>query len=488
MAKKKQSILEWTILSADEGDWEGYLNRTANPRPALSGARWDQWQWWGLTALLLVGLCSTALILWHKATAGVAQIEGELYEAVKLETWMDFKAGDISRSMLDDETPKKWQHILQKEQLYLSSTLDERTTIMVSDLIFGKEFGKEIVAVQVVLNSVKGGTTYRQTRFYRSTNDGWLRTAPDITLWGPSRQLETEYFVIAFHQQDAQAVAALSTQVDNLYTTLRSNFGLPLAASEPKLRVEVNVMQPPGTFLPMVTLADPFILPSPALYLASDGMTDAELLMQALALHLIEYLSFQAQWRYTIPREWPPILGGLRLWQLWELELPLSAWQDEVVEWVYGDIHVNAYGEPGTPPEHYSDLCAAYALWMESPQRIRIPIECEDRDGLQLGLTRWNPFMVSLHTLAWGLPAADADEMSKVYGKEHPSKAVALATLFEYTVATYGREQLPALIAGFGTYEGWGTLLPAVLGVSAADFEAGWRSYLVQQYNVTLGD
>jgi hypothetical protein len=55
---------------------------------------------------------------------------------------------------------------------------------------------------------------------------------------------------------------------------------------------------------------------------------------------------------------------------------------------------------------------------------------------------------------------------------------VALATLIEYAVATYGHERLPGLVAGLGQSESWGTLIPAVYGVSSAEFEAGWQAYL----------
>jgi hypothetical protein len=67
-----------------------------------------------------------------------------------------------------------------------------------------------------------------------------------------------------------------------------------------------------------------------------------------------------------------------------------------------------------------------------------------------------------------------------------PTTSVAIASLLEYLVATYGYEQLPVLLAGLAQHNDWETLLPAALGVSAADFEAGWQSYLAQQYNVSV--
>jgi hypothetical protein len=65
-----------------------------------------------------------------------------------------------------------------------------------------------------------------------------------------------------------------------------------------------------------------------------------------------------------------------------------------------------------------------------------------------------------------------------------PDQTIALATLSEYAVATYGRERLPVLVASLGQQNSWETLLPAVFGVSVAEFEAGWQAYLA----ITLHD
>jgi hypothetical protein len=51
-----------------------------------------------------------------------------------------------------------------------------------------------------------------------------------------------------------------------------------------------------------------------------------------------------------------------------------------------------------------------------------------------------------------------------------------------YAVATYGRDSLSALRAGFYEFETWVELVPAVFGVSADEFEAGWRAYLAAHY------
>ncbi len=53
------------------------------------------------------------------------------------------------------------------------------------------------------------------------------------------------------------------------------------------------------------------------------------------------------------------------------------------------------------------------------------------------------------------------------------------ASLIDFTVSAYGLDVLPALLQGFGQYEDWETLAPAVLGVGAAELEAAWHSNAV---------
>jgi hypothetical protein len=64
----------------------------------------------------------------------------------------------------------------------------------------------------------------------------------------------------------------------------------------------------------------------------------------------------------------------------------------------------------------------------------------------------------------------------------YPAATVVMATLLDYAAATYGREYLPLLMANFGKYESWERLIPAVFGITAAQFEAGWQAYLATYY------
>jgi hypothetical protein len=69
------------------------------------------------------------------------------------------------------------------------------------------------------------------------------------------------------------------------------------------------------------------------------------------------------------------------------------------------------------------------------------------------------------------------------YGKAPPwGETVALETLIEYAVATYGNERLPMLLDTLTTHDNWIDLIPAVFSVSAAKFERDWQAYVVEQY------
>jgi hypothetical protein len=93
----------------------------------------------------------------------------------------------------------------------------------------------------------------------------------------------------------------------------------------------------------------------------------------------------------------------------------------------------------------------------------------------------------------WSLrdPPVRLDQITKPISYSNPSlviyhrgQTIAGVTVIEYAVATYGREHLPALVAGLGQSESWDTLLPAIFDVSAAEFEAGWQAYLTAHYGV----
>lgn len=230
-------------------------------------------------------------------------------------------------------------------------------------------------------------------------------------------------------------------------------------------------------------------MPSPAVYWAPVALTDEDLLVQSVALPLLAHVLAQANEHYQLDSTWQPLVNGLRLWQVWDLDLPLAAWREEVVAWVYTDLPNVRPGQTTMLPKRYIALCAAHKLWLSSPLEIDIPLLCAEVTWEDFFLSPWGWYdpLTRLDQLGVPLPAgAYIEESSSLSQVSHPGRTVALATLIEYAVAAFGRERLPALVAGLGQYDSWETLLPAVFGVSAAEFEAGWQAYLAEHYGVSV--
>ncbi|RIK33112.1 MAG: hypothetical protein DCC55_35570 [Chloroflexi bacterium] len=300
---------------------------------------------------------------------------------------------------------------------------------------------------------------------------------------GSTRILETGVFVFHFYMTDAAAIIAVAPQMDRLYTTLRSNFGLPAGPPTEKLIVDVSLDEQPGAAARWL-LPNRFVVPSPALYPQPPELSEVELLSQSITLYILSYLLQQAGEYHAIRPTWQPVVSGLYLWQLWELDLTLSAWQEDVVQWVYA---APCTCHPTVVPERYAALCAAHKLWMPSPVHIHIPLACVNRAREEELYPLWYDLAAPKQLSQFPFAVSgdrSPEQTSSMYRKELRGQTVALAALIEYTMVAYGQDRLPALLAGLGEHEGWETLIPAVFGVPASDLEAGWQIYLAAHYDL----
>lgn len=316
-------------------------------------------------------------------------------------------------------------------------------------------------------------------------------TPPAATLWGPEQSLATPYFLYRFRQQDAAVVHAVAPVVDALYTTLWRNLGLTISPMPDKLVIAVRVEPLPGQTPVAFDTQRSLSVPSPARYLAPVALRDVDLLAQSIALPLLGYGLAQARAQHQIGPAWQPLLDGLYLWQVWDLDLPLATWRETVVTWQYRDLPTAQPGEALSLPQRYQELCTAHKLWLRSPMQLHIPLVCAGQDSEEQNWHMWRTPLTALAQLDVPSPMTGGGGSSSLGGPpfytNHPGQTVALATLIEYTVHTYGREALPALLAALGDADRWDVLLPAALGVSTTAFEAGWQAYLADRYGVLLG-
>jgi hypothetical protein len=318
-----------------------------------------------------------------------------------------------------------------------------------------------------------------------------VRAAPRAAFWGPRRRLETRYFVFSYYEQDGEAVSAAAAKLEVLYPALYAAFftGVPEGG---KLVIQVDPAQRPGEIAKRAGEWDPFVVASPAAYRAPLDISPADLLAQSVVLALLEDFRAQVSKRFVHEPYLPdhekrlPISQlsyAVLLWQLWATDLPLAAWRKPVVEWVFSDLH-DPQALAAVAPAFLPALCAQHQLWLTSPLQVQIPLSCDTAELQERSLT-WRFFYAPPAPLAHLATSTPVDATLEVVAvSPHPAATVALATLVEYAAAAYGRQRIPLLVASMHRYATWESLLPAVFGVPAAEFEAGWLAYLAEHYGV----
>lgn len=420
--RKPPATIEWQI-AADEREWTHWASSAApvaQPARRLAGR-------WGEAVFLLLLLCAVGGWRWYTVRQTWLQTQAEVTTAIHQET------GDVP-----------FVHLLTNQG--------------------------ELALVQVAATA---DPQRRQVRLYQHTPAGWQWAPPTADLWGEPQQLTTPYVVWHYRAQDVAVVATVAPQIEALYATLRRHFALADETLTAPLAIEVSITPPPA-WRAAWRVSGQIVVPTPALYRSPVGLTDAELIVQAVALPLLDNVIAQAYTRYQWVAPWQPMVLGLRLWQLWDFDLPLAAWQTRVVPWLYADSLRNDAAQPLMLPAGYADLCATHALWLTSPLQIGIPLLCTELDKAAWYTAVWGERMPPTRLAQLMAPI----NLAVPHQPEPYGQTVALATLLNYAVVTYGSERLPALVASLGQYTNWETLLPAVYGVSAAEFEAGWRRSL----------
>jgi hypothetical protein len=415
------------------------------------------WQWLAF-AFVVILLAMAGGWLWQTANTGLAVIETEVGAAVNADLWPATQR--LAAAELRD--------------------LDGETAV-----------------VNVALPAEGAQPALRQTQVYRQTERGWVRTAPAAADWGALGELETNHLLFRYYAHDAQAVAEVAVKLDARYAELHQLF-LGQPPTRP-LMVVVDPAQAPGQIATRAGVADPLVVASPAVHLAPASISDADLLAQSLLLALLDDLTAQALLPYVGGSDeqtyvqWMRVrklLEGMRLWQLWQGALPLAAWREPVVRWVFSDARPWLPAPSEVAPSFRAEFCAMHRLWLPTPFELDLPLSCNDSMDTEGYALAWRlaaepPLRLAhfpLVTLGMALEDFDASPS----GWAHPAAAVALATVMDYAAATYGPERIPVLIREASSQEGWTTLIPAVFGVPVEEFEVGWRGYLVERYAITL--
>jgi hypothetical protein len=265
---------------------------------------------------------------------------------------------------------------------------------------------------------------------------------------------------------------------------LQRNLGLALTPGGKKLVIEVTVERVTGAPVTPQWTREPLIVPSPALYLAPVELDDNTILAQSIAIPMIDYMVGQTINSHAVLWNWRPLLLGMRLWQLWDVDVPLAHWRYDVVNWLYTDVPATSPKQSSLLSESYTELCAMHSLWMLSPKSVGIPFECAPSDA-GIWSTRWQSVrMPPIYLDRLSVPDLYYQHHAPEDYLSYSAEAVIIATLIEYAVDAYGYDHLPVLLDGLAQYESWDTLIPAVYGVSRSEFEQGWQAYLAKEYDI----
>ncbi|HMN28204.1 MAG TPA: hypothetical protein PKE45_08620 [Caldilineaceae bacterium] len=244
-------------------------------------------------------------------------------------------------------------------------------------------------------------------------DDGYIRFAPvDPAARRPQRlSILSHYIHLSYDAHDSRAVTAAATQIDPLYRALRRLVGL----AEPESVIKIDIT--PRTIATSWQIStDSLLIPSPAFLQAPDGAAP-EMLLQSLRIALTNIVLTEGLAENPVRPQWSFLIDGLR-------------------------------------------------KWLQTCYRIQGESQCEGR----------RPIMSAAPNATPALSLADLtfQDSDWVAATERAGRIRAAESLVAYIVQVYGVEKLPLLLAGLRQHNSWQTLIPAIFGLSAEQFEQEW--------------
>lgn len=473
--------VDWQVL-LDENEWDSDAEMAlpeSQPVPAPPHVQVGR-VFWASTLILCLLASVVGLRLWIQAQAGLAAVEKGLNHTLTTERRAAVEGDDLlGAALLDPEAELSWRNwMLGQQRQAWERMLDAQIVDFVLD-------GDRAMA-QVRLTDAESGAVYRESRFYRETAGGWLRSQPAEELWGEVRTWESEYFVFTYRRLDGPAVIEAAPLLDRAYIHMHTALGqvIPVAAS-PEEKVAVRVVMRGGSNNPWYTRGEPLAVNSPRLMRLPAGVTDGEALAESVAFALRREAGNRFVGRSYQPA--PEFLSGLRLWLAWEEELVQAAYRAELVTWLYGN---GAFG-PKVTLVSYRELCELFFAWEIVAPAVPMTFYCSNdpspssftlRPPMSL---RYLPLSLNREGLIYDI---SRDPLTGVLQAGTLGQPIAVATLLEYTAHTYGQASVVGLLRAAKEGETWRSAAPLLFGVSEAEFEAGWWAWLAAEYGVDTSE
>ena len=203
----RQTQFEWQVAE-DEDEWHELAAMPLSTCRQAQRRRWPsrrRLNVFGLILSLVVCVATVSgYLIWRKAEAGLQLVEREIQETAYIEEWTTHR-----RALRT--APVQMGGVLSPQH-----TTMEPPPMPTVEVESANLQGDRVMARVLVERLTAHGDPiiYRETRFYRQTNDGWQRTGPDLALLGPWRTLETKFFLILYPQFHAQTAKEAATRLD----------------------------------------------------------------------------------------------------------------------------------------------------------------------------------------------------------------------------------------------------------------------------------
>jgi hypothetical protein len=277
--------------------------------------------------------------------------------------------------------------------------------------------GAAVASVTVTRTLPSGAAVVRlETHFYKQTAAGWQRTQAAADFWGADHTFDTQGMHFVFGSIDRAAVEEMAPTADAVYATLRRLTGGDL---EPGGLLTIKIV--PQRLAFDGTLVDGSVQLSSPLLIDSDSQHSKEvLLLLALRRTLAQGL-VDSTLRKSAKPQWRPMVGAFRAWLQFADNAQLG------------------------PDSELAVL--ARRRWSAAK-----PMDLADLLDREEG---------------YSLPIVGNQSQEE-------RRWAAAAQLLDYITKTWGTGVLPKLLDGFGRYDSWKTLAPAVLGISVSELEKGW--------------
>jgi hypothetical protein len=417
---KQMPELEWQVCEGDV-EWQAAKAATLHATPKVPVHRTGEVQrrrrWVSATLLaLLLPLLVAGYRTGYRADQAMDRVEGEVAAAVVAEAWA---RPPTVQTVSATHAPAPY-----------SATFGKEPRVEVRRVEVRGEYA--MVEVWIYASPEPWlSTPYRQTRFYRGTEQGWLPTGPPDIFWQPHARLQVGRFTFVYGPRDASTVLAVAGAIEAMDAAAHTELGLIPSATALTIHV-IPPIAPDASlaYLPTPAATTEWDVPSPALLALPPYLSEADALRHLLGSLLARSALQRALALQPPGCAWTYLESGLDQWLAWDQsELPSrTRWytRQVITGWLAQD----------TPPR-----LAMLVAPGEACAQAYVPLTARSPDAI----------------------------------------VGTVATVADYAMSTFGRERLPALLDGMNRYDTWEALTPAVFGVSAADFESGWQQHLVKE-------